>query len=154
MRFVKQKYLETIRPMDDETEFICDSRYKISIFSNKLVVGTGLNAELDMHHPMMTRRLVVTKPLSEPMIGARRSLSFGCVCINSSTCFLKTTIDMKLWRIVSCEILTRSFYAWLEVSGRFLHGTCHSERNLRWRFCNVCRVLWLFYCQWRTCDEE
>ena len=45
MRFVKQKYLETIRPMDNETEFTCDSRYKISIFSNKFVVGTGLNAE-------------------------------------------------------------------------------------------------------------
>ena len=53
MRFVKQKYLETIRPMDNETEFTCDIRYKISIFSNKLVVGIGLNAELDMHYPII-----------------------------------------------------------------------------------------------------
>ena len=53
MRFVKQKYLETIRPMDNETEFTCDSRYKISTFSNKLVVGTGLNAELDIHYPII-----------------------------------------------------------------------------------------------------
>ena len=53
MRFVKPKYLESIRPMDNETECTCDSRYKISIFPNKLVVSTGLHVELNMHHTII-----------------------------------------------------------------------------------------------------
>ena len=53
MRFVKQKYLESIRPIDNETEFTRDSRYKISIFPNKLVIGTGLHAELNMHYTII-----------------------------------------------------------------------------------------------------
>ena len=44
----KQTNLKLIRPMDNETEYTCDSRYKMSIFPNKFVVGTGLHEELNI----------------------------------------------------------------------------------------------------------
>ena len=55
LRFVR-KYSESIRPVDDETKFACDSRYKMSIFSHKLVVETGLHAELNMYYSIIVSR--------------------------------------------------------------------------------------------------
>ena len=42
--------------MDNETEFMCDSRDKMSIISNKFVVGTGLHEELNMHDTIIVSR--------------------------------------------------------------------------------------------------
>ena len=42
--FYKNKYLKFIQPVDNKTEYTRNSRYKMSIFPNKPVIGTGLHA--------------------------------------------------------------------------------------------------------------
>ena len=44
------RYVEFIRPVDNDAGVTYDSRHKISIFPNKFVIGTGLHAELNTHY--------------------------------------------------------------------------------------------------------